>query len=189
MHVEVASASGYVLCAEACLIRGAGLLGVSRVLMPALVSKLCTQIRLSTQALNQKGKYVSTMKTKDGVEQFPRRGAAARLECHSLAATALLLAGIGFWQHYTGYVEAEQRGDVVASVQTAPESASGSTTAERRPNMAETIEHANIHPQVSDISSVTVDIGLSNHRPRTASAVPVLQEQHPPNTSMPWLVP
>lgn len=132
---------------------------------------------------------MSTMKTKDSVEQFPRPGAAARLECHSLAATALLLAGIGFWQHYTGYVEAEQRGDVVASVQTAPESASGSTTAERRPNMAETIEHANIHPQVSDISSVTVDIGLSNHRPRTASAVPVLQEQHPPNTSMPWLVP
>jgi hypothetical protein len=67
---------------------------------------------------------VSTMKTKDGVEQPPRLDAAALLECRSLAATALLLVGIGFWQHYTGYVEAEQRRD--AGVTTASESASGS---------------------------------------------------------------
>jgi hypothetical protein len=127
------------------------------------------------------------MKTKDGVEQSPRPGAAAPLECHSLAATALLVVGIGFWQHYTGYVEAEQRGDVVASVQTAPESESGSTTAARQPNMAKTIEDANIHPQVSDISSVTLDIGLSTHRPRTASAG--TREQHLRSTSKPWLAP
>ena len=125
---------------------------------------------LSTQALNWKEIDLSTTKTKNGVEQSPRLGAAARVECHSLTATALLLLGIGFWQHYTGYVEAEQRSDVVASVQTAPESESGSTTAARRRNRAKTIEDANIHPQVSDISSVTVDIGLSSHRPRTTSA-------------------
>jgi hypothetical protein len=149
------------------------------------LAKLCTQT-LSTQALNRKGNHVSTMKTKDGVEQSRRLDAAALLECRTLAATALLLVGIGFWQHYTGYVEAEQRRD--ASVTTAPESASGSTAA-RWPNMAEAIEHANIHPQVSDISSVTANIDLSSHRPRTASAGPVPWEQHSRSTSKPWLVP
>jgi hypothetical protein len=123
------------------------------------------------------------MKTRDGVEQSRRLDAAALLECRTLAATALLLVGIGFWQHYTGYVEAEQRRD--ASVTTAPES----TAAAGWPNMAEAIEHANIHPQVSDISSVTANIDLSSHRPRTASAGPVPWEQHSRSTSKPGLVP
>jgi hypothetical protein len=69
----------------------------------------------------------------------------AHLEGRMLAVLALLLVGIGFWQHYTDYVEAEQRGDVVASEQTAPGSAGGSTVAVRW-------QHASIRPQVSDIS-------------------------------------
>jgi hypothetical protein len=68
------------------------------------------------------------------IAQFPPPDTAARLEGHILAVVALLLVGIGFWQHYTDYVEAEQRGDFVASVQTAPGSASGSSMAARRPH-------------------------------------------------------
>jgi len=70
---------------------------------------------------------------------------AIHLEGRMLAVLALLLAGIGFWQHYTDYVEAEQRGDAVASEQTVAVSAGGGTMAARWP-------HAGIHPLASDIS-------------------------------------
>ena len=70
---------------------------------------------------------------------------AARLEGRILAAVALSLVGIGFWQHYTDYVEAEQRGDFVANVQTALGSAGGGSMAVRW-------SHANIRLQASDIS-------------------------------------
>ena len=79
------------------------------------------------------------------IAQSPPPDTAARLEGRILALVALLLGGIGFWQHYTDYVEAEQRGDFVASVQTAPGSASGSSMAARWP-------HSNIRLQASDIS-------------------------------------
>jgi len=54
------------------------------------------------------------------IAQSPPPDTAAHLEGRILAVVALLLVGIGFWQHYTDYVEAEQRGHFAASVQTAP---------------------------------------------------------------------
>ena len=79
------------------------------------------------------------------IAQFRPPDTAARLEGRILAIVALLLVAIGFWQHYTDYVEAEQRGDFVASVQTAAGSASGSSMAARWP-------HTNIRLPASDIS-------------------------------------
>ena len=79
------------------------------------------------------------------IAQSPPPDTAARLEGRILAVVALWLVGIGFWQHYTDYVEAEQRGHFAASVQTAPGSASGSSMAARWP-------HANIRLQASNIS-------------------------------------
>jgi hypothetical protein len=80
------------------------------------------------------------------IEQSPAADTAARLEGRRLAAGALLLVGIGFWQHYTEYVEAEQRSELVASVQ------SSSSMAAREAAMAKTFGHTNIRPHVSDVS-------------------------------------
>ena len=80
------------------------------------------------------------------IEHCPPADAAARLDGRRLAAGALLLVGIGFWQHYTEYVEAEQRSEFVAGVQ------SSGTMAASGPAMGKTFGHTNIHPQVSDIS-------------------------------------
>jgi hypothetical protein len=79
------------------------------------------------------------------IAQSPQPDTAARLEGRILAVVVLSLVGIGFWQHYTDYVEAEQRGDFVANVQMALGSESGSSMAARWP-------HANIRLQASDIS-------------------------------------
>ena len=79
------------------------------------------------------------------IAQSPPPDTAARLEGRILTVVALSLVGIGFWQHYTDYVEAEQRGDFVANVQMALGSESGSSMAARWP-------HANIRLQASDIS-------------------------------------
>jgi hypothetical protein len=80
------------------------------------------------------------------IEQSPPSDTVARLEGRRLAAGALLLVGIGFWQHYTEYVEAEQRGEFVTNVQ------SNSTMATTEPAMVKTFAHTNIHSHMSDIS-------------------------------------
>jgi hypothetical protein len=80
------------------------------------------------------------------IEQCPPPDTAARLDGRRLVVGAVLLAGIGFWQHYTEYVEAEQRSEFVASVQ------SSGTMAPSGAAMAKTFGHTTIHPYVSDIS-------------------------------------
>ena len=79
------------------------------------------------------------------IAQSPPPDTAARLEGRILTVVALSLVGIGFWQHYTDYVEAEQRGDFVASAQTAPGARAGRSMVARW-------RHANIRLQASDIS-------------------------------------
>ena len=85
------------------------------------------------------------------LEQRPPPDPGARLEGHILAVGALLLVGIGFWQHYENYMDAEESRVSIASEQTAPGRADGSTVAVT-PGTTETFEHANIHARVSDIS-------------------------------------
>jgi hypothetical protein len=78
------------------------------------------------------------------IEQFLPPDAAARLEGRRLVAGALLLVGIGFWQHYTEYVEAEQRSEFVVQ--------SRSAMAATGPATAKTFGHTNTRPHISDIS-------------------------------------
>lgn len=80
------------------------------------------------------------------VEQCPPSDTAGRVDGGRLAAGALLLLGIGFWQHYTEYVEAEQRSEFVAGVQ------SSGTMAASGPATGKTFARTNIHAHVSDIS-------------------------------------
>jgi hypothetical protein len=89
---------------------------------------------------------------KSEIGQSPVRDILARVEGGILVVIALLLAGIGFWQHYENYVDAEESRGSIADVQTAPESADDSTIAAMRPAVAEKYEHAKMRLQVSDIS-------------------------------------
>ena len=89
---------------------------------------------------------------KSEIEQSPVRDTFARVEGGILVVIALLLAGIGFWQHYENYADAEENRGSIADVQTAPESADDSTIAAMRPAVAEKYEHAKMRLQVSDIS-------------------------------------
>jgi hypothetical protein len=85
------------------------------------------------------------------LEQRPAPDSGARLEGRILAVGALLLVGIGFWQHYENYVEAQESRVPIASEQAALWRADGSTVA-LMPGTTETFAHPNIHAQVSDIS-------------------------------------
>ena len=89
---------------------------------------------------------------KKEIEQSPVRNTLARVEGGILAVIALLLAGIGFWQHYENYVDAEESRGSIVDVQMAPEGADDSAMAVVRPAAAETFEHAKMRVQVSDIS-------------------------------------
>jgi hypothetical protein len=78
------------------------------------------------------------------LEQRLAADAGARLEGHILAVCALLLVGIGFWQHYENYMDAEESRVSIASEQTAPQRADGSSGTVTA-GTTETFEHANIH--------------------------------------------
>ena len=86
------------------------------------------------------------------IEQSTAPDTAARLEGCILAAAALLLVGIGFWQHYENYVDAEEDRASIDSVQTAAVGAGGSTMPVMGLDTAETFDHAKMHVRVSDIS-------------------------------------
>jgi hypothetical protein len=87
----------------------------------------------------------------NGLEQRAATDAGTRLEGHILAVGALLLLGIGFWQHYENYLDAVESRVSIASEQTAPGRVDGGTIAVM-PGTTEAFEHANIHAQASDIS-------------------------------------
>ena len=89
---------------------------------------------------------------KNEIEQSLVRDTLARVERCILVIIAVLLAGIGFWQHYENYADAEESRGSIADVQTAPESADDSAIAAMRPAVAEKYEHAKMRLQVSDIS-------------------------------------
>jgi len=90
---------------------------------------------------------------KNEIKQSPVRDTLARVEGGILVVIALLLAGIGFWQHYENYVDAEESRDSIADVQTAPDGSDDSAIAVMRPAAAKTFEHAKMRRvQVSDIS-------------------------------------
>ena len=84
-------------------------------------------------------------------EQRRASDARARLEGRALAMVGLLLVGIGFWQHYDNYVDAEEGRVSVAAEQTALGPADDSTMAVM-PGMSATFEHAKARVQLSDIS-------------------------------------
>jgi hypothetical protein len=52
-------------------------------------------------------------------EHFRASDVGAQLESRALAVVALLLVGIGFWQHYDNYVDAEETRVSIAGGQTA----------------------------------------------------------------------
>ena len=89
---------------------------------------------------------------KSEIGQSPVRDILARVEGGILVVIALLLAGIGFWQHYENYVDAEESRGSITDVQTAQDGTDDSAIAVMRPAAAETIEHAKMRVQVSDIS-------------------------------------
>jgi hypothetical protein len=84
-------------------------------------------------------------------EHFRASDAGARLEGRALAVVAVLLMGIGFWQHYDNYVDAEESPVSIAGEETAPGPADDSTMAVM-PGTNETFERAKMHVQLSDIS-------------------------------------
>jgi hypothetical protein len=84
-------------------------------------------------------------------EQRRASDVAARLECRVLAVVGLLLVGIGFWQHYDNYVDAEESRVSIAAEQTALGPADDSTRAVM-PGTSETFEHPKTRVQLSDIS-------------------------------------
>src|SRR6516164_4557223 len=87
---------------------------------------------------------------KSEIGQSPVRDTLARVEGGILVVIALLLTGIGFWQHYENYVDAEESHGSIADVQTVPEGADDSAMVVMRPAAAETFEHAKVLVQVSD---------------------------------------
>jgi|SRR6516165_1949670 len=89
---------------------------------------------------------------KNEIEQSLVRDTLARVERCILVIIAVLLAGIGFWQHYENYVDAEESRGSITDVQTAQDGTDDSAIAVMRPAAAETIEHAKMRVQVSDIS-------------------------------------
>jgi hypothetical protein len=82
-------------------------------------------------------------------EQRRASDAGARLEGRALAVVGLLLVGIGFWQHYDNYVDAEEARVSIAAEQTAPADDSPMAV---MPGTSETFEHAKTRVQLSDIS-------------------------------------
>jgi hypothetical protein len=84
-------------------------------------------------------------------EQRRASDVGVRLEGCALAVVGLLLMGIGFWQHYDNYVDAEEGRDSIAAAQTALGPADDSTMVVL-PGMSETFEHAKTRVQLSDIS-------------------------------------
>ena len=84
-------------------------------------------------------------------EQRRASDVGARLEGRALAVVGLLLVGIGFWQHYDNYVDAEESRASIAVEQTALGPADDSATAVM-PGTSETFEHAKTRVQLSDIS-------------------------------------
>jgi hypothetical protein len=89
---------------------------------------------------------------KNEIKQSQVRDTLARVEGGILVVIALLLAGIGFCQHYENYVDAEESRSSIADVQTAPDGADDSAIAVMRPAAAETFEHAKMRVQVSDMA-------------------------------------
>jgi hypothetical protein len=85
------------------------------------------------------------------LEQRRASDAGARLEGRALAIVGLLLVGIGFWQHYDNYVDAEESRLSIAAEQTAMGPADDSTMAVM-PGTSETFEHAKTHVQLTDLS-------------------------------------
>jgi hypothetical protein len=84
-------------------------------------------------------------------ERRPASDAGARLQGCGLALVAWVLMGIGFWQHYENYLDAEQDRRSMADEQTTPEG-DGSSLSVMGPGTAGTREHAKLRVQVSDIS-------------------------------------
>jgi hypothetical protein len=84
-------------------------------------------------------------------EHFWASDAGARLEGRALAVVALLLVGIGFWQHYDNYVDAEESRVSIFAEPTALQPADDSTVA-ATPDTSETFEHPKMHVQLSDNS-------------------------------------
>jgi hypothetical protein len=81
-------------------------------------------------------------------EQRRASDACARLEGRALAIVGLLLVGIGFWQHYDNYVDAEESRLSIAAEQTAIGLADDNVM----PGTSETFEHAKTRVQLTDIS-------------------------------------
>jgi hypothetical protein len=84
-------------------------------------------------------------------EQRRASGVGARLEGRALAVVGLLLVGIGFWQHYDNYVDAEESRVSIAAEQTALGPVDDGTMAVM-PGTSETFKHAKTRVQLSDIS-------------------------------------
>ena len=84
-------------------------------------------------------------------EQRRASDARARFEGRALAIVGLLLVGLGFWQHYDNYVDAEESRLSIAAEQTAMGPADDSTMAVM-PDTSETFEHAKTRVQLTDIS-------------------------------------
>jgi hypothetical protein len=88
------------------------------------------------------------------MNEFEQRRASdtgARLEGRALAIVGFLLVGIGFWQHYYNYVDAEESRLSVDAEQTAMGPADDNTMAVI-PGTSETFEHAKTRIQLTDIS-------------------------------------
>jgi hypothetical protein len=106
---------------------------------------------LRTSAKGEPARCLRENPVMNEFEHFWVSDAGARLEGRALAVVALLLAGIGFWQHYDNYVDAEESRVSIFDEQTALQPADDSTAA-AMPDTSETFEHAQMHVQLSDKS-------------------------------------